>query len=145
MIELNVSFWHAQKGEIDVPFYLISLPPVTPATSSDEKIGRWSCSSAYLGKGLLGWYYIKNITLPTCSHNEQKWTVCRRSYGNPVGFFFDFGDKNPFLVLYAFEPKHPKIGVGPYNLPKKLGETGEILQTYAGSGAIQTGVGWVPK
>jgi hypothetical protein len=139
MIELSISFWHALKGEIDVPFYLLSLPSLTPEKSGQPTMGRWSCASAYLGRGPIGEYYVKNINLPTCSSKEQKWTVCRRSYGNPVAFFFDFGASDPFLALYTFNPMHPQIGRGPYNLPKKQGEIGEILIGYAGMGAIQTG------
>ena len=110
------------------PLYLVRVPEITPDdvepfTGSDTdprfsdgvKLGEWMAASPYIGKGIKGPYYYKNLHVPKCSR-EQTWAgQCTRFGGGilAVGFFFDSLDVTPLwsavpiLVLYEFEPLTP--------------------------------------
>jgi hypothetical protein len=123
--------WDEHNQQLDVPFFLQSVPPKLPENANvpafgkgnEGKWGRWSCQSPYLGKKAVGRYYWKNIVLPECTA-EQQWSgTCTYSQKyimvqNPMGYFFDMDAAEPFLVLWTFDPMRPL----------DMGGAGRILQ-----------------
>src|SRR5215510_10248947 len=98
MIELTITVW--DREEVEVPFYLKTLPLLTPANMAAPLFGSWFCTSPYLGNTSTGNYYIKKVADPECT-DEQRWiSGCRGSSGQ-MGFFFDSHDP-PFCSWTLF-------------------------------------------
>jgi hypothetical protein len=121
MIELTMHLFDTKGKPLDeIPFILASVPGQTPDNadvfidpyvnkdgSGELKWGQWRCISPYLGKKAIGRYFYKNL-ITSCTV-EQSWNgMCYQGPLNPVGYFFDMEETNPFLILGAFNPMHPR-------------------------------------
>jgi hypothetical protein len=99
MLELTVRIVEENK-EVKVPFYVNTLPPVSPR-GHGRTMSTWTCFSPHLGKGYTGEYWIETFQMPSCG--DMYWIECdKRTLTNPVALFRDYGAMSPFLALYGF-------------------------------------------
>jgi hypothetical protein len=91
------------KNEVKVSFF---VGDVQLSTGWPRNLGTWTCSSELLGKGYIGQYWMGNFKLPTCADRELSHLQCDlRQLENPVAFFNDIGESQPFLILYGLDLK----------------------------------------
>jgi hypothetical protein len=100
MSMIVVNFW--AKPDLDVSVNLVTVPPVTAEKATTPVFGRWVCTSAYIGKGQFGVYYVKRVPDRPCPTDEEAWLGrCEPPY-NPYAFFFDTYDEKQARSSWPF-------------------------------------------
>ena len=138
MIELVMNLGDKNmKNQVEASFYVgDDIPQLS--TGWPRNIGTWFSWSELLGKGVSGPYWMGNLKLPTCADRELSHLECeRRTLGNPVAFFNDLGETQPFLILYDFDPKGAGWRNGDKFYRDKLNRIEKIAWTTR-SGLVET-------